>query len=307
MAVETHPSFDKDDQAILSTLNPELEAGDDPVADGAPASDPAAAAAPASATAQAPAPAPVSAPAPVAADASAPAPADPAAAAPAMPPAPAPQGDPRGALRASRRAERQAREEADRLRQELEDLKAGKSSVETEVTDEELRDLEENFPLQAKMVHQTRELERRIAAAAPAAPAVDEFEPPSYTPAVQDVIDSVPELQAWQYDKASQDKFQRAVQYDTALNADPDWKGRTPAERFTEAVRRTNAAVGGTPSASPAAPAAPRTDPAAALANAQVEGPKGISDFRGGGPANAPAIDYSRMSDEAIMASLPAS
>ena len=131
---------------------------------------------------------------------------------------------------------------------------------------------------------------------------------------MQAVIDGVPDLLEWQYDPNAQDKFARAVEYDSALALDPDWKNKPVAERFAEAAKRTREAFGqgqpaptGDPTPKPAAPAATRIDPAVALANAQETGPKGISDFRGGPPSPDPTLNYSRMTDEQIMASLPAS
>lgn len=305
-----HPAFDPDEQAILSELRPEEEPhlqadeeGNTPNSEPNPADasttpDPSAAPAPAPAEAPAPAPAP-------AAEAPAPAPAA-AAPAPAAPPAeqPKPQGDTRAALRAARTAERRLRDENERLQRELEDARQGKKPVDTRITDEELEQLEQDFPLQAKLVRHQRELEQQIAAARPAAQPSTEFEAPSYRPEVQEVIDSVPDLVAWQYDPNAQDRFQRAVEYDKALLVDPDWKGRTPAERFAEAVERTKRAFGTAPAPAPAPSAQPQLDPAAALAAAPASGPKSISDFRGGGPAAPPERDFSAMSDEEILASL---
>lgn len=311
--VNTHAAFDKDEQEILGKLVPEGATVNEPLA-GLPAADSSAADATAAAPAVAAAPAPATpaaeaAAAPAAAPASAPA-AD-TTSAPAA--APAPQGDTRAALRAARHAEKRLRDENLRLNQELEDLKAGNGPVSTAISDEELAQLEEDFPLQAKIVRRQRELEQKLAQQPAAAPASTEFEPLSYDPAVQEVIDSVPQLVAWQYDPAAQDKFDRAISYDKALVLDPDWKDKTAAERFAEAARRTEAALAPAPQppsgapAPAAAPAAARTDPATVIANAPVEGPKGISDFRGGAPASlTPAPNYAGMSDEAIMASLPA-
>lgn len=212
--------------------------------------------------------------------------------------------------------ERRLRQELERKEQEIEELKQGKSpdAVDTNITDEELAELEQNFPVQAKLARRQREIERELEQTREqqqqrqqADP--DGFEPLVYAPEVQEVIDAVPDLMAWQYDPAAQDKFSRAIEYDKALLADPDWKGKPIVERFAEATRRTKAAM--EPASAPAAtssaapPAAPRTDPAQAVANAPVEGPKSISDFRGGAPANAPAVDFRRMSDEQIMSSLP--
>lgn len=302
MAEPNHPAFDSEEQAILSAIVPE----DEPVpTDGT--GEPAPAEAPKPAE---PTPAPTEAPAAPTPEAPV---AKPEAAAPAAPgtetqqPA-QPQGDPRAALRAARQAEKRLRSENERLQQELEALRQGKAPVDTRITEDELAELERDFPLQAKVVRRQRELEEQLAATARAqTPPQPEFQPVVYDPAVQEVIDSVPDLLAWQYDPNAQDKFQRAIQYDAALSVDPDWRGRPAHERFEEAARRTKDALApaAAPSPStPAAPAAPRLDPAQAIASAPVEGPKGISDFRGGAPASAPALDYSRMSDEAVMASL---
>lgn len=217
-------------------------------------------------------------------------------------PAVVPQGDTRGALRASRRNERRLRDELDQIRQENEALRQGKPKVDTSISDAELAELEMDFPVQAKIVYQQRELQQQLEQAKPA-PKQEEFEPASYNPEVQDLIDGVPDLLLWQYDPLAQDKFQRAIAYDAALAVDPDWKDRDLSERFVEAARRTNAAM--TPAPASAAPAAQRTDPAAVIAAAPVQGPKGISDFRGGAPANTQTVNYQGMSDEQIMASLP--
>lgn len=314
----SHPAFDPEEAKILSTLVPEGEDANEP-RDGlpteqqpAPAADPAPAApAVPAATEAAPAPAPaVEATAPAAATTTETGAATEAAAAPATPPG----GDTRAALRAARHAEKNLREENKRLAVEVEALKQGKAPVDTSITDEELATLEVDFPLQAKIVKNQRELERKLAEAkpAPAAPET-EFVPMSYEPQLQELIDGNPDLLAWQYDPNAQDKFVRAIEYDVALQRDPDWRGKPIAERFNEAARRTKAAFGTAPAAAPtptpqAAPAAaPRIDPAAAIDAAPSIGPKGISDFRGGAPGNAPTINYAGMTDEQIMASLPVS
>ena len=205
------------------------------------------------------------------------------------------------------------REDNERLQRDLEQARAGGQKVDNTITDEELEQLDQDFPLQARLVRRQRELEAQIAASRQAVPApAPEFEAPSYPPAVQEVIDSVPDLLAWQYDPNAQDRFQRAIEYDKALMVDPDWKNRSPAERFAEAAERTKRSFGtASPAPSPApapspsaAPAATRLDPAAALAAAPASGPKGISDFRGGAPATALEPNYSSMTDEEVMASL---
>lgn len=309
----SHPAFDPEESKILSSLVPEGADANEPLT-GLP-TEPQTASADATATATPAAPEAAPAPAAPAVEATAPATAAttetatteaPAAAAPATPPG----GDIRAALRASRHAEKRLRDENARLASENEALKQGKGPVDTAITDEELAVLETDFPLQAKIVKQQRELERQIAEAKPAQAPQTDFVPASYDPDVQSLIDDNPDLVAWQYDPNAQDKFARAIAYDRALQADPDWRGKTLAERFVEAAARTKVAFGAAPAAVPtptpqAAPAATRTDPAAVIAAAPSTGPKGISDFRGGVNGQAPTVDYRGMSDEQIMASLP--
>lgn len=298
-----HPAFDKEEQEILAKIVPDVDPVDE-AQTGQPGEAPAPTEQPTATQKQAasptgPEPAPSVAAAPsVAIETSTTA--EPA----------APQGDARAALRASRRSEKRLREELDRLHQENEALKAGKAPVDTSITDDELAELEVDFPIQAKIVRKQREIDQHIAKEK-TAQQHEEFVPASYDPTVQELIDSVPDLLAWQYDPMAQDKFARAIEYDRALQADPDWRGKPMSERFAEAAKRTKVAFGAAPivttTPSAAAQAAPQKDPAAVIADAPSIGPKGISDFRGGAPANAPALNYTGMTDEQIMASLPMS
>ena len=303
-----HPAFDPEEHQILSELKPDDEPL--PPEDGAaPAEEQPAAEVQPQETAAAPAEAPAAAPAE--APAAAPAAAGPAEApAPAPAPAPAeqerPQGDTRAALRAARTSERRLRDENEQLRRDLEQARKDQPTSSNVVSDEELEQLEQDFPVQAKLVRRQRELEQQIAETRSAAPPPSpEFEALSYPPQVQEVIDSVPDLLAWQYDANAQDKFQRAIAYDNALRHDPDWKDKSPAERFAEAAERTKRAFGSAPAPAPTPAPSPSAAPAAAaIAAAPASGPKGISDFRGGGPANPTQLDYSQMSDEEVIASL---
>lgn len=298
MEIDNPAAFDKDEQAILAAIVPEestVEEGQaaQPVEAPAPAAQPAAAEAPKAEEAP---------------SAIAPEPEQQPAASQAPAPTEQPRGDTRAALRAARHDAKRARDEAERLRQELEAFKAGKAPVDNSITDAELAELERDFPAQAKIARQQRELQEQLARLAPQ-PAQNEFEPVTFDfPEIQEAIDAVPDLLAWQYDPQAQDKFERAQAYDRALQNDPDWAGKSLQERFAEAAERTKrafapATTSATPSAAPAA--APRNDPAQVIEQAPVEGPKGISDFRGGAPGNAPSLDYRRMTDEQIMASLP--
>jgi hypothetical protein len=315
--VNTHPSFDPEDHEIISNLKPEGEVpGSDPSAAPNPDDPPAATPAPTSAPVDPPAatPAPTPAPSSEVSDPPAPTPAPPAPApepSPAPTPAPAPaDGNVKAALRASRQQEKRLRTELERLKEENETLKKGGSHEDLDLTDEELADLKANFPSQYKVAMIAKQLRETQQQTRDLEDGNDGFQPPQYTPEVQEVIDQVPDLLAWQHDEASQDKFARAVEYDNALRADPDWKGKPVTERFAEAARRVRAATAAqgpapAPSPTPApAPAGTRTDPAAAIADAPTDGPKGLSDLRGGGTANAPALDFNKLSDAEIIASL---
>lgn len=306
------PAFNAEEHEILSTIVPEVESVDTPDP-GQP--DPAAAqtpeAAPAAATPEA-APAagtPTQGTTPAATPAAS---AEPSAT-PAQTSEPdKPKGDTRAALRAARHSEKRLRDELAEKERELENLRQGKTLPQNDVSEEELQQLEQDFPAMAKVVRRNQELAREVQQlkAGAQTPAGSEFEPLEYAPAVQMIIDEVPDLLAWQHDPDAQDKFQRAIEYDKALFVDPDWKDKSAVERFAEAARRTKEATGqATPALTPAAAAAakPTVDPAAAIAAAPASGPKGISDFRGGQPPTTPTLNYERMSDEAVMASLPVS
>lgn len=207
-----------------------------------------------------------------------------------------PSGDVRAALRAARAAERRLRDQLAAKDAELAALKEGKQPAQAELTDDELDQMRIDFPLQAKLVENQRalqaEIDRLRAQVAP-----PEWQPPSYPPEVQEHIDAVPTLLSWQHDPKAQDKFAAAIEHDKALEASPDWRSKPLAERFAEAARLAELQFTKTPTPQ-------HKDPAEVIRSAPLDIPKGISDFRGGGPASAPAVDFSRMSDEAIMATL---
>ena len=206
----------------------------------------------------------------------------------------APQGDTRAALRAARRDAKRANERAAQLEQEIADLKAGKTTTTTQVTDAEMAELEENFPVAAKLAREVADLKSKLAPQAEAAK--DDFEPVRYDPDTQEVIDSVPDLVNWQYDPTAQQRFHAAIEMDKYLLTLPDWKDKPLNERLTEVTRRVKADV---------PPGEPRRDPAKVIADLPTSGPQRISDFQGGAAPNKTTPDYSKMSDEEILASLP--
>jgi hypothetical protein len=287
LSTELHPSFDAEEQAILAEIK--ADDGEMQPEDEQP---------PEAATPETAAPAQVATPEPAK---EAPA-ATPAAEAK---PAEQPQGDVKAALRASRRAEARTRQELDKLKEEVEQLRKGMPVAQDSqaITPDELETIKQDFPLQHKLYLQQQELSRQLAETRQVAqPATtEEFMPIEFKPQVQELVDQVPDLLNWQHDPASQDKLTRAIAYDAALEKDPDWIGKPVLERFAEAVSRTKRAFG----AAPTPVTTTRTDPAAVIAALPPTGPRSISDFGGGQPASAPSVDFSRMSDEEIMARLP--
>jgi hypothetical protein len=145
-----------------------------------------------------------------------------------------------------------------------------------------------------------RELQELRAKAGVKAPGQvdDEWEPPRAPARVQEVIDQVPQLLAWQLSKDHQAHFQMAAEFDEALRHDPIWKTKPAAARFAEAAARTAAHLGG------GAPVDPAAAAAAAIAAADPQRPTAIHDFRGGSAATAPARNLAALSDEAILATL---
>lgn len=205
------------------------------------------------------------------------------------------RGDVRAALRASRHAERLAKAEIERLRQENEALRKGEIKPKEEISDEELEELERDFPAQAMALKKARAAEARIAALEEklAKSGQAEFQPITFSDEVQDAIDQVPVLLELQHDPNGQDKFQRAIEIDKELSAQPEWQNRPLQDRFAEVAKRVSA------------PTQQRRDPAQVIADAPTNQPERISQMHGGASPNKLTPDYSKMSNEDILNSLP--
>ena len=226
-----------------------------------------------------------------------------------------PKGNRNQALRAARIAEQRARQEADTLRAELEELRkqnpaaAGKKEADPlDMTDEEIADLEVDFPAAAKAARLARSAVRAVAQLTPAAQtqkaADPEFTPPELPPELQTVVDENEALSEWQHDP-DQTRFDLAKATDGLLSRHPQWKDKPLEARFAEVVRRVNAELG----AAKPTPAAPgRRDPQDVIDNAPSRTPKSVSEIGGGdGNAKSPDVDrFSRMSSEDVEAELMA-
>lgn len=247
----------------------------------------------------------------------------PAPAAPAEPAAPAPaqddrsQGDVRAALRASRRAERHAREQAERLQRENEELRARTAAAPApapaqdprieDFTPEQLEEMKQDFPGQYALLLKVKELEARVPAAAAPAPASnaqqDEFLPVALPEDVQEAVDKVPDLLAWQLDP-DQKRWTAAIQADAMLLQSPKWADKPMEVRYAEVARLVNDQFG-TPSQQQQQGAADLEAARRVIEQQARTTPMSISDIRGGtSPHHATTPDYSRMSDEQILASL---
>lgn len=178
-----------------------------------------------------------------------------------------------------------------------------------------------DFPTLKPLLKEVRALQGRVAATPAAveppapAPTEPEFRPATLPADVQDAVDNVPELLTWQTDP-NQVAWRMAVAEDSKLREMPAWQTRSQAERLAEVARRVAADLGGaglSPAAAPKPPAPPAQPSAAQRAqdrinNAVANEPGTIGDL-GGGVSGANQdrsyADYSKMTDEQILGSLP--
>lgn len=161
-------------------------------------------------------------------------------------------------------------------------LAAAKPAPEPE-RDEELEELETDFPQVAKRLKansqenaELRAQVQEIAARTAQPPAVD-----PNAGQVQELIDKLPLLSAWQAKGGV--AWREAVARDDALRVDPAWGTRTQAERFAE-VQRQIADELGIPNATPTAQAqaqTPEARPAPAAAPVPTTVQPTLTDFNG--------------------------
>lgn len=208
---------------------------------------------------------------------------------------------PYSALQAERRAARAASARADRAeadaaaaKQQLEDLKAGKAPIE-DVTEDDVKQMEEDFPAQGKKL---RALWERAQAAPSAAPKPEdgngEDDPVSRT---QELIDQVPLLLKWQHEDP--EKFARAVELDGVINKSPKWKGKDAIDRFEHVTRLVADEYDvpyddktSSPAAAPTPTGAPAAAPnAAAPKEPERRTPETLSDFKSGATPDHGSLD----------------
>lgn len=195
------------------------------------------------------------------------------------------------ALQAERRnakRERNAREQAERerdaIKQQLEDLKAGKKP-EPELTDEEIADLAVDVPAVAKLAAERERLRKEneeLAAKVPkptTAKESDEEDP------AEEAMYLIPELVTWR--ESDIEKFNRAAEYDAVLRKSPKWKDGDGsadyfARRYREAVRMVAAEYDLKTEDPPQPKPQSRPDPKKVIGEAERTPPQTLSDFKGG-------------------------
>jgi hypothetical protein len=217
---------------------------------------------------------------------------------------------PYSALQAERRAARAAAGRASALekelataKQQLEDFRAGKAPKK-EVTEEDVRQMEADYPedgAKYRQLFEEAQAAKAAAAAAPKPPVNDDDDPVLKT---QELIDTIPTLLQWQHEDG-REKFDRVCDVDALYAKSPKWKDKPVIERF-EAATKFVADEYGVEYEGPAKPkasteaAAPAAKPAAApTAAAPIEparkNPETLSDFKHGTTPDHGTADWSRM------------
>lgn len=203
-------------------------------------------------------------------------------------------------LQAERRRADKAAERARELEAELEDLKAGKKPEESaELTEEEVAQMEQDFPDHGKKLRAMFEMAQKAKDAVKAAPKASE--PEERDDPIQEAIDQVPMLVSWQF--GDPEKFQRAQVLDDVLRTSPKWKDKPLQDRFAQVVKLVaeeyDIPMDEQPTTDLPKPKTTATDPAKVIANATRAKPNTLSDFKGGTTPETPSTNFERLSPTA--------
>ena len=209
---------------------------------------------------------------------------------------------PYAALQSERRNARQnasratrAEQERDALKQQLEDVKAGKVTESTQVTDEDLAELEADFPERGRKIRAEFE---RLKGFEPKQSKPDVQENDDTDDPLQDAIDQVPLLVGWQHEDA--EKFGRAQAIDNALKGSPKWRDRPVVERFAHVARQV-ADEYDIPLQEEQTSNTPPSRSQEAIETAARAKPNTLSDFKGGAAPDHGNVDYDKMSPAAML------
>lgn len=211
---------------------------------------------------------------------------------------------PYAALQSERRSARQnasratrAEQERDELKQQLEDLKAGKTTVSNDLTEADVVEMEENFPEQGKKFRAAYERTKDLEAKQPKA--VERDDDFSDDP-IQDAIDQVPLLVGWQHEDP--EKFERAQAIDTALQNSPKWRGKPVVERFAHVARQVAQEYDmDVQDDQPSLSKPPSNDPQKVIDTAKRAKPSTLSDFKGGASPDPDRSSMSSMSPTSMV------
>lgn len=214
-------------------------------------------------------------------------------------------GDLRQALRASRNDTRNKQREIDRLAAEIEALRNKvKPEPTADLTEDELGELEVDNPAAARAYRAQKARVDELAAQRPTTttePAKAGFVPAVLDEATQDLVDDIPELFDWQHNP-DQTGWSLACQADALLQKSPLWAGKPDKDRLAEATRLAKSQLS-KPSDPPQRTA--KEIAAERVANAPELQPTGVRDIPGGSKTQRTQPDYSRMTDDEIMSSIP--
>lgn len=173
-------------------------------------------------------------------------------------------------LERARESEKAERERANQLEKELADFKAKNSQAETQlnnvkaqlesrgidateafsdpdkITEAELRELEEDYGVNSAIAKSTRiafKLQQQAeASAVQVQQKIADQKPDQEMESLYAALQGNSDLSSWQ--ASNPDRWDMAVIIDQRLSADPEWSGKTHAERFAEVAKRTKSAFG---------------------------------------------------------------
>lgn len=205
------------------------------------------------------------------------------------------QAERRNARQASSRASR-AEQERDALKQEIEDLKAGKSKPSDDLTEDDVKAMEDDFPEQGRKLRAAYERSKELEARSPKAAAQEEDF--SDDP-LQEAIDQIPMLVSWQHEDP--EKFARAQAIDAALTGSPKWREKPVVERFAFVARQVADEYDIPMQEENPSNTKPSNDPKRAIESASRSNPNTLSDFKGGASPDHGRVNYEKMSPASML------
>lgn len=205
------------------------------------------------------------------------------------------QAERRNSRQASSRASR-AEQERDALKQEIEDLKAGKSKPSDELTEDDVKAMEDDFPEQGRKLRTAYERSKELEARSPKAAAQEEDF--SDDP-LQEAIDQIPMLVGWQH--ADPEKFARAQAIDQSLSGSPKWRDKPVVERFAHVARQVADEYDIPLQEDKPSNNKPSNDPLKVIETASRGKPNTLSDFKGGASPDHGNVNYEKMSPASML------